>query len=1450
MAEDNVLGIQATINGDEIQKGATNFINKINEMERAADRASDSMADSFQFLDRQIQQLSSSLEANRQKLESIFSQMQSFKPTNSISTEAYTKLQDEYAKAMGMQQQLEGQLSKATAENNDQRQAYERLTAEIRENGKEVVSASMPKSNSSISNAKELKEQFKQIGAEIKKNEKLYEQQTQKLSEYEAKITRYQEAQAKGTTRIGIGGAKSELVEPALQKAIQEYEELRQEQTSVTGEIDKQKQKQQELNAQIEQANPKVVRFRTELMNIKQQMMDMKRNGQANTEEFSKLQQKAAELQRTMNVTNKQTQLMASPKLGFQATREGVTLLTGTLTGATAIMSMFNSKSEDVAKMQKRLQEVMAITMAVQQLFSVSLATSALRTYALGKAKLFLTTTTNGLRTAFVSMGLSATGASIAVTALYAALTLGISAAIIAIVSAISVWASKNNELKKNLENIAKENFNVQTQMRKDTASGAGSQLALLKKLQMQWTNFGVNLKKQKQFINDNQKSFKQLGISIKSVNDANNVFVNNTAKYIEALMNRARAAAYYKQVEADAERIAALEEDNSSYMARKYKKGDTFQKKITGKILGIIPDSTTVDIKLKTDELVAQAQKIENERARQAHEEKKKKNNTEIDRLTKRMTDNLNNFINFDTQANTLLTKSKGKEESQTEKLRQQEKYNLLMNKQALEQSRAAEDLQNKVIQSGIDTMVDGNAKTIAQMRLNHKKEQQELEWEKEDTLRKKIEDAKAIFDAQEKTNANKDKDYKKKTFDGSNITLSRDEDYAFRQRKMNLDLKQFGEEQSPIDTARKAWDNYIIEYGTFQEKKEAIAREYADKIRLATTDGEKASLKKEFETKDKELNLDEIKSSINFADIFGNLDAQSTDAIKTLRDKLKEIIEKSAKDLKPSDLKALQEALQGMDLKIAERDTFSELKNGLDNYKESAKAVEQAQKDLNTVTSGGEVIIGSYIDSTGKITKKLLTQEQAEKNLTDAQRKKKESQMQLTQSVNSIGEKGQQVVSAGNDLVDMLTNLGIKIPESVTGALSGVGQIMDGLASIDITKPMSIVTGATKMLAGLGKTIGSIFGLGGDSNTKKHFEDLKEQLDGINKIYEKIIENSKEKITFGEGFAAITAAADAMDTLNKKLENYRSLVRAGIEYKDGSKKNAGWHSNKNVGAENFARMSKLVGKNITSVYDLANLEAEDLYTIMTKMPGAWGQMDEHVRTALEDIVACKDEAKELGDALGEAVTGVSFDSFYNGFIDQLADMEASSEEFADNFEGYLRKSIMASIVANNYKGQIEKLYNDWAKYGNDQIYSEDEIKDLRKQQEDITNAMLAERENLANTFGWENSSSSQEATKGVFQTMSQDTGTELNGRFTALQIAGEEIKNQAIQQTGLLQLISVDTSDISRQMSIQNQYVSEILDVQHESVGYLSEISKNTKQLYQMNERLGKIEQNTRGM
>lgn len=768
--------------------------------------------------------------------------------------------------------------------------------------------------------------------------------------------------------------------------------------------------------------------------------------------------------------------------------------------------------------------------------------------------------------------------------------------------------------------------------------------------------------------------------------------------------------------------------------------------------------------------------------------------------------------------------------QENQSDKLRkEQDKFNVLLDKQALEQKRATEDLQTQTDQARIDAMREGSIRTLEQMQLDHKKEMQQLERQQEDILRKKIEDKKAEFDAGEDEKATKDSKYKRQTFDGRDITLTQSEKDTFANQKMYLDLKQVAETQSYLDKERQTWNDYLAEYGTFQEKKEAIAVEYRNKIAKASTEGEKASLKKESENKIKEVNFEELKSSINFADIFGNLDSQSTEAITRMRDKLKEIINKSAKDLKPTDLKALQDAFKDIELKISERNPFGELKQGADDYKNATQAVIKAQEDLNIVQQGGEVIIGTYIDKTGKLCTKLLTQGQAEKNLSDAQMKRLESQGKLTKAVNSIGQQGQQLVNAGNNLVDMLINLGVEVPESISGALAGLGQIMSGLESIDLTKPFSVISSTTGILSGFVQTITSFFG---GPNGTSYYEGVKEQLEAINEVYDRIINKSREEITFGGGFASVQASTQALDNYYKKVANLQTIAdasgRAGASWKSHS---AEWHSNKNVGAGNFEQMSQILGKSIQSMDDLYYLTGDELYLIQSQLPEAWSQIDSRIKENLQSIIDCKDEANELRDALNQAMTGIDFDSFYSGFIDQLSDIDTSFEDMCDNFEGYLRKSIMAGLVASQYQGRIENLYQEWSDAArSDNKITEDEADALQDRYKQIVSDMMKDREEMLNSFGWDSGSSSQESTKKGFATASQDSIDELNGRFTAGQIAWEETKNQNILQSQSLNILTVKADSILSINTDTRNIADEIRTIQANSFLELQGIRENT--------------------
>lgn len=171
---------------------------------------------------------------------------------------------------------------------------------------------------------------------------------------------------------------------------------------------------------------------------------------------------------------------------------------------------------------------------------------------------------------------------------------------------------------------------------------------------------------------------------------------------------------------------------------------------------------------------------------------------------------------------------------------LDQQKKIADLLDKQALERRRKEEDLENQAIQSRIDTMTEGEAKIRAQRELDNKKEIQDLERQREDYIRTEIEYQKKLFDVQEELNAKKSKDYKKKTFDPSTVKVDTSK---FNELISNELIKQ---SIAPYKEEAKAWNEYLVEYGNFQQKKVAINAEYNQKIVEATTKGEKESLKK----------------------------------------------------------------------------------------------------------------------------------------------------------------------------------------------------------------------------------------------------------------------------------------------------------------------------------------------------------------------------------------------------------------------------------------------------------------------------------------------------------------------------------------------------------------------------------------------------------------------------
>lgn len=747
--------------------------------------------------------------------------------------------------------------------------------------------------------------------------------------------------------------------------------------------------------------------------------------------------------------------------------------------------------------------------------------------------------------------------------------------------------------------------------------------------------------------------------------------------------------------------------------------------------------------------------------------------------------------------------------------------------NKQKKEQQKTAEELlslrlQNQ--QAEINLMKEGTEKKLKQIDIDYQKELDAIKkQEKELSERQggKLTSEQSIEISARYTNAENERDK----------AIS---DVTKNQLKAEAD----------------AMREYLKEYGTFQQKKAAINEEYNLKISEATTKGAKKSLEKEKENKLKEVSFEELKSSINFANIFGNLDAQSTEALVKMRDNLKEVINKAAKDIKPTDLKALQDAFKEIDLKITVRNPLGELKNSADNYRNATSAVIKAQEDLNTVIQGGEVITKVYTDENGKLTTRLLTLTQAENNLAAAQSNRQQALSKLTQAANSIGQKGMEVVNAGNDVVGMLENFGVKVPEAISKTLDGIGQVMSGLERIDLTKPFSAITGAVSVLAGVGNTIAGLFGFGGADYSR--YNEMVDEYNKLNEIWDELIDKKKEYIDMSYGPEAAKAGDEAIEIANKSIESYKILGRERLQ----SGASVGSHS---IGvrirnsmsrelwdqwdefAKSIGKDPDFIGGRLSGLFDLT---AEQLEKLKEEAPGFWSKLDGDVQNYLNKIIEGGERIEDIQKAVQEQLTQTSFDSLFDSFIDTLMDMDASSKDFADNFGEYMRKAVFTQMFAKGYEDELRKWYESFsAAMGKEGGITSSDIKDLREGWDTIVNGALEDRKAWEQIVGGGTSTSQESSKKGFGTEMTHEDAGELRGRFTALQIAGEEIKNQMIAVVmGINSLTSIS--------SVGNEVLNNILTQHVITNSYLDDIAKYTKLLNDIKTDISEVRINTKGL
>lgn len=750
--------------------------------------------------------------------------------------------------------------------------------------------------------------------------------------------------------------------------------------------------------------------------------------------------------------------------------------------------------------------------------------------------------------------------------------------------------------------------------------------------------------------------------------------------------------------------------------------------------------------------------------------------------------------------------------------------------------------EVEMQIQQTRINAMKEGSDKRIAQLRLDYKKRTQEVTKLGEEFLKAQQEIERKAFEA-----ANPKAKEQGKAFSPTTTKVS---ELPKEQLQLLADMLA----SIAIETQAKEAEllkGTLDKYKDYAKQREDIERQYNEDVKFLQSQRNEENAKqidsalKEADKKRKEslskINLEELKENIDWTSVFGNLDRVATEALSGIKDKLQQYLQDAAGTISKEDFKTVSDAIEQINEAMTDRKPIDQLRQGYDEYKETIEEVAVAQKELND------------LESSGAASKEAL--EAANKKLTESLNKRRSSLVKMTSAINSMGEKGQDIITAGNNIVDMLTDLGVSVPESISKALDGVSQVMSSLASIDLTKPFSVITSATGIIGGIGKAIGGLFGGGKNvvaQETIDSYNNLMEVMDGV-------ISRQQALLDGLSGADAVEAYNRAKDLIDKQIDMTKKLGLAQLNAGSSSGSHSyGYRAIRDLRA--YDKELKAIGIDLNSLggraEGLFELDPEVIRQLRDDVPEAWLKIDDDARGYLETLIDLDDKTKELEEDSKEALTGISFDSARSELRNLLLDTDTTMAEVSEHFEDYMRQAIVNTIIDKTLSERIKKWYEKFSEAMADGELSDLEKRDLQETYKKIYEDAAKERDAAfeAAGLGKETKAEAQKATARGFETMTQDQAAELNGRFTALQESGNVISEQNLTQTSLLSSIVASIGGVLSANDSVRDIAGEIRDFQVQSFLEIQEINNTTKSidktLKTMSKDIEQVKRNTGGI
>lgn len=874
------------------------------------------------------------------------------------------------------------------------------------------------------------------------------------------------------------------------------------------------------------------------------------------------------------------------------------------------------------------------------------------------------------------------------------------------------------------------------------------------------------------------------------------------------------------------------------------------------------------------------------------------------------------------------------------------QAKEDELIRKNTAARVKAAQDIEDAVTDARLNAMKDGEGKVIAERNRELQKELAQNEAKRVAAVEAERQRQKAEFEASEAVRKSSSKGYVVQAWDDSKLDNSFI-DAINKQYKKIADwiIKKANQETEEKDL--QAMRDYLKEYGSLYQQKQAIAEEYEEKIAKAQTEGEKMALQQQKKKALAGLDFENISLGIDWKGLMSGVGNMSKEMLKPMFDKL-EAYTKTAEfqqagtenQQKVVDLmqeirsylgtdqnttwQTLAQAIQEFnqlvdDFQQAQEDekkaqanlsqAKTDLKNGkitqqaFDKIKTAAdqasEAVVDTKEKMNTLgvqlnattdavknyTSGltaalnklgawkGAEGYSNVQSSIGNIDALKGALDESLATMADGQAKTIGTTLSNTlgKSLGSIGDTMTSmmgsslgsIVGVVAQIPQLILNLANSIKSFVTGILNSatevlkfqwlsdlvdsildaVGNLIDAIFDLpeNIYKAVEsiVVKGVGGLLNSVVGRIGNVLSLGKlsssgpaswftNSNAKK-VADTINRLTDRNELLQKSIENLTDAMEDAYGQKATDIYQQAYKNQQETNKNYLDIAKA----------QAGYHGSHHSWSYDWSGFSDdeldWIRKNVNENFngDLFSLTPEEMKLLQSNVE-IWkhiqdtGSYGDRLTDKLNDYIDQAGKLEELSDKYKENLTQISFDSMKDSFVSNLMDMTKSAQDFSDDFAEMLQKALLSYSMQDLINGDLKKLYDDWAKAIEDSKgqLTEDQIDEFNKRYDDIVNEGLKRRDDWSKLTGY-TGSSSQTATSGGWASMGQETADELNGRFTALQIAGESVAQN--METTIAMMETIMTLGIST-----NGAVLEIRNMMIMTNSYLEDIARYSKLTY----------------